>query len=90
MSRIRRVTDQREMEKRIDEYITRGYRVKLQGEYSTRLKERDWGDSGTHLFLLILTGWWSFGFMNALYAIYRYATAEEIVLKVDGYHEDAS
>lgn len=90
MSRVRRVTNQWEMEKRIDEYITRGYRIKSQGEYSTRLKKRDWGDSGIHLILVILTVWWSFGFMNALYGIYRYATAEEIVLKVDGEHEDES
>lgn len=71
------------MERRVDEYITRGYRIKSQGKESTHLKERDWGDSGVHLFFLLFTGWWSFGFINALYAIYKYATADELILKID-------
>lgn len=83
MSRVRRVNSRKSKEKAIDEFITRGYRIKSGGETSTRLKERDWGDAGTHLLLAIVTGWWTFGFFNSLYAIYSYATAEEVVIKLD-------
>lgn len=71
------------MEKSVDEFITRGYRVLSEGEASTRLKERDWGDAGTHLIIAVLTGWWTFGLSNALYAIYSHVTAEEVVVKID-------
>lgn len=89
MSRVRRVSDQKGKEKAIDELTTRGYRIKSNSETSARLKERDWGDAGTHLFLVLITGWWTFGLFNSLYAIYAYATAEEIVIKLDGdLHDD--
>lgn len=83
MSRVRRVTDRREMERSVDEFITRGYRIVAEGDASTRLKERDWGDAGTHLIIAMLTGWWTFGLANALYALYRYTTAEEVVVKIE-------
>lgn len=83
MSRVRRVEDRTELDESVDEFITRGYRVKSEGETSALLKERDWGDSGTHLILAVLTGWWTFGLSNALYAIYKYATAEEVVIKLE-------
>lgn len=88
MNRVRRVTDQREMERAIDEYMTRGYRVKSDGETNIRLKERDWGDAGTHLILAAVTGWWTFGLSNALYAVYSRATAEEVVIKLDDDPDD--
>lgn len=88
MSRVRRVADRRELEQSVDDYITRGYRIVSDGETSTRLKETDWGDSGTHLILAALTGWWTFGLANALYAIYSYATAEEVVVTLDDAPED--
>lgn len=83
MSRVRRVKDRKSKEKAVDEFITRGYRVKSDSETATRLKERDWGDAGTHLFLVMVTGWWTFGLSNSLYAIYTYVTAEEVVIKLD-------
>lgn len=82
--------DRKSKEKAIDEFVTRGYRIKSDGETSTRLKERDWGDAGTHLFLVLLTGWWTFGLLNALYAIYKYVTADEIVIKLETGIDDAA
>jgi hypothetical protein len=80
MARVRRGAVRKEREKLADEYITRGYRVTDDAEGTTRLKERDWGDPEAHLLLVVLTGWWSFGLLNAIYAGYRYVTAEEVVL----------
>lgn len=89
MSRVKRVPDRRAMERATDEYITKGYRLTSEGETSTRLKERDWGDSGIHLLIALLTVWWSLGFFNALYAIYSYVTAEEVLITVEDGQEPA-
>lgn len=70
------------MERAIDEFITRGYRLQSEGESSARLKEKDWGDGATHLFVALLTAWWTFGLANAIYAIYAYVTADEVVIKI--------
>lgn len=84
MSRVRRVADRREMERSVDEFVTRGYTIKSESETSVRLQQRDWGDADVHLVLAALTGWWTFGLANALYAVYKRATADEIVVKLDG------
>lgn len=82
MNRVRRVENQQELERLIDDFITRGYVLKSQGETGAWVKEKDWGDSGIHLFLLALTAWWTFGLSNALYAIYKRATAEEVHIRI--------
>lgn len=87
MSRVKRVADRRAMERTTDEYITKGYRLTSEGEASTRLKERDWGDGGTHVLLALFTGWWSLGFFNALYAVYSYVTAEEVLITIEDERE---
>ncbi len=71
------------MDRDVDDLITRGYEVKAEGETSTRLKQRDWGDGPTHLFLALATVWWTFGLANALYALYKYTTADEILVKME-------
>lgn len=83
MSRLRRVADRRELERSVDEYITRGYRITSQGESSTRLKEKDWGEAGIHFIIAVLTIWWTFGLANTLYALYKRVTAEEIVIRIE-------
>ncbi len=35
-----------------------------------------YGKVSTHLVILILTGWWTFGLANILYLVYRYSTSE--------------
>jgi hypothetical protein len=71
------------MDRAVDEYITRGYRITSEGETSTKLKERDWGDGGVHLIIAALSVWWTFGLSNVLYAIYKYVTAEEVLITVE-------
>lgn len=88
MSRVRRVSDRKELETSVDEFITRGYKIQSEGESSTRLKEQDWGDADVHVIIAALSGWWTFGLSNALYAIYKHVTAEEIVIKIEGEDDD--
>lgn len=83
MARIRRVDDQKEMEKVIDDFITQGYKIKSKGERSTMMKEKDWGSGGMHIIVLIFLGWWTLGIANALYAAYAYWTSEEVKIQIE-------
>ena len=83
MSRIRRVDDQREMERVIDDYITQGYNVKSQGERSALVKEKDWGTALGHIVVAVLTIWWTLGLGNIAYAGYKRYTADEVTIKID-------
>lgn len=38
------------MEKELDEFVTRGYRITEQGQYSTKVKEKDFGSAPVHAF----------------------------------------
>lgn len=83
MARVRRVESRKELERSIDEFITRGYELESKGEGCAHLRDRDWGRAETHLFIAGLTGWWTFGLANALYAIYRRVNAEKVVIQVE-------
>lgn len=77
------MADQQEFERSIDEFITRGYYLKSRGENSANLKKKDWGDGSTHFIIFLLTIWWTFGFANAIFAVYKRLTAEEVTILVD-------
>lgn len=89
MSRIRRVSDEREMERLIDELITRGYTIKSQGQRSARMKKKEWGGAFNHLVVAGLTIWWTFGLGNILFGIYKRYTAEEVTIKIDDQGPDS-
>jgi hypothetical protein len=43
------------MEKLVDEFMTRGYNVKQRSQYSTKVKEKDWGSPPIHAFIFFFT-----------------------------------
>lgn len=86
MARIRRVDDQKEMDKVIDDFITQGYKVKSRGERSAMMKEKNYGSVGIHIIILIFT-FWTFGIANAIYLAYAYFSADEVQIKVEGQQE---
>lgn len=55
MSRLRRVDSQRELERVLDDFVTKGYKIQRQGQYTAKVKEKDWGDITNHAFLALLT-----------------------------------
>lgn len=83
MARIRRVDDQKEKEQVTEDFLTRGYKIKNEGQSSTLVKKKTWGSGSGHLVVAALTIWWTFGFGNVAYAIYKNLTAEEVQIKVD-------
>lgn len=87
MTRIRRVDTQKEMDRQTNELVLRGYKIVSEADESTKLKEKDWGDSSTHFIIAILTIWWTLGFANLIYAIYSRVTADEVLIKIDNEFE---
>jgi hypothetical protein len=84
MARVRRVDDQKEMEQVTEDFLTRGYKIKNEGQNSTMLKKKTWGSGSGHLVVAVLTIWWTIGIGNVIYAVYKNLTAEEVQIKVSG------
>lgn len=55
MARIRRVESEREQEKLLDEFVTKGYEIKDQGQFNARVKDKDWGSVPIHGFVFLFT-----------------------------------
>jgi hypothetical protein len=55
MPRIRHVESERELERELDDFITRGYKVKDQGQFSARVKDKDWGSLPVHGFVFLFS-----------------------------------
>lgn len=55
MTRRKRVDSEREMEIKVDDFLTRGYKIKQQGQYSTKMKERDFGSAPVHGFTFLFS-----------------------------------
>lgn len=55
MTRIRRVESEREREKLVDEFMTKGYKIQQQSQYSAKVKEKDWGSAPVHVFVFIFS-----------------------------------
>lgn len=53
MTRIRRVESKREQEKLVDEFLTKGYKIEQQSQYTAKVKEKDWGSPPVHGFVFI-------------------------------------
>jgi hypothetical protein len=83
MARVRRVDDKREMEQVTEDFLTRGYKVKNEGQRSTMVKNHTWGSGTGHIVVAVLTIWWTLGIGNAVYAIYKNRTAEEVQIKIE-------
>lgn len=83
MARVRRVESRKEMERTTEDFLTRGYKIKQEGQESTMLKKKNWGSGGMHIVIAVLTAWWTLGVGNVAYAIYKYLTAEEVQIKIE-------
>lgn len=55
MPRIRRVDSVREKEKMTDDFVTKGYTIKQQSRFSSKVKEKDWGSVEVHGFVFLFT-----------------------------------
>ena len=82
--RIRKVESKQKMEELIDDYITLGYRVVTEGEVTTKMKKTEYGGIGAHILIFIVTVWFTLGLGNVAYAIYRYYTGDEVLIKIEG------
>lgn len=82
MARVRRVDTRKEMEQVTEDFLTRGFKIKTEGQNSTMVKKKTWGSGTGHIVVAALTLWWTLGIGNVIYAIYKNLTAEEVQIKV--------
>jgi hypothetical protein len=80
--RIRQVETSKEFEQVIDDYITLGYKIKERGNLSTVVKKVEYGGILAHLLIFVLTVWFTLGLGNVAYALYKYYTGEEVLIKM--------
>lgn len=71
------------MERVVEDFLTRGYKVKNGGQKSVLLKKNTWGSGAGHIVVAALTIWWTLGLGNVAYAVYKNLTAEEVQVKID-------
>lgn len=81
--RIRHVKTQQEAEQLTDEFITQNYKIQTQGTQSIKVKKTEYGSLMAHIFIAILTAWWTLFLGNIIYAIYKYMSGEEVLIKID-------
>lgn len=53
MTRIRRVESEREKERLVDEFVTKGYKIQEQSQYTAKVKEKDYGSVPVHGFVFV-------------------------------------
>lgn len=46
---------EREQEKLVDEFVTKGYKIENRGQRSAKVKEKDWGSPPVHVFVFIFS-----------------------------------
>lgn len=79
--RVRTFESKREADNFVDDKITEGYKIMSAGENSVKLKKVEYGSFAAHILIALLTAWWTFFLVNVAYAVYKYVTGEEVIVK---------
>ena len=83
VDRVRRVSNKKEANSVIDDYMSMGYRIQNEGDTSILLRKRNIGSIGWHLLVFILTAWWTFLLGNVIFALIAYfAMGDKIIVKI--------
>ena len=81
VQRIRRVSNKKEMERLVDDFLTMGYVIDSQGEDNVRVIKKAKKDK--HGLIALLTVWWTFGIGNIIYACMPAKNSDEVLIKID-------
>ena len=74
--RIQRVKNENELEDKISDFITMGYKTRRRHESSAELWKVNYGSIFLHLILFLFSA----GFLNIPYLIYKHYSPEDAVL----------
>jgi hypothetical protein len=74
--RIQRVKNENELEDKISDFITMGYKTRRRHESSAELWKVNYGGIFLHIILFCL----SWGILNVLYLLYKHYSPEDAVL----------
>ena len=80
-NRVRRCENQQEFERVIDDYITTGYEIQSKGQNNALLIKK--GKHDKHGLIFLLTGWWTLGIGNLIYALIPVKNEDEVLVKFD-------
>lgn len=74
-----------DLKEKIDDAKVEGWKLsEEQGDSRAVMMKPDYGSTGGHVLILLLTGWWTLGLGNLLYAAKRYwMNSDKKVLRVD-------
>ena len=80
--RIRKVSNEKEMDQIVDDFITQGYKIKSRGEQSVNIKKNNWGSMGGHILVALLTVWFTLGIGNLIYALISNSKADDVLVRI--------
>ena len=78
--RIRKVSNTKEFDRLIDDFITSGYTIKSRGETNAHLIKR--GKHTHHLLVFLLTFWFTLGLGNLIYALIPAKIEDDVLIKI--------
>lgn len=82
--RVRNFETEKEARMFVDDKISEDYKILSEGANSIRIKKVQYGSFAAHILIFILTVWWTLGIANVLYAVYKYVTGDEVLVKFQG------
>jgi hypothetical protein len=80
--RMQYVDNRKELNETVNHLISQKYEVKDSTPFSVTLKKRNYGSLVGHLIVLILTGWWTFGIFNLIYALCAKGDADKVEVHI--------
>lgn len=80
--RVRKVNTSEEFDNVIDTMTSGHYRLVSNDGHEAVVKYNTWGSLGVHLLLLLLTGFFSFGIVNVIYAFIAHGNGDTITIKL--------
>ena len=78
--RIRRVSNQKELDAIVDDFVTSGYSVVARSETNARVVKKAKKDK--HLLVFLLTVWFTAGIGNLIYALIPAKIEDEVTIKI--------
>ena len=78
--RVRRVSNQKELDAIVDDFVTSGYSVVARSETNARVVKKAKKDK--HLLIFLVFGWWTFGIANLIYALVPAKIEDEVTIKI--------
>ena len=83
MKQVIRVQTRKELDNRIEDKTTEGYKLNSQTDRQAEFIKRNYGSAFWHIIIFLLTIWFTFGIGNLFYLMYSYfVKKDEVTVKL--------